>query len=99
MKKPATRLMTSASPVESAILREKNVPSSFCGMRSRIQEFHPQCETAENDEYRTMQEIRAMIPSSGERKNGIRMIGTQKSRPMPDARTTTSRRFRTLSTM
>ncbi|OQC62386.1 MAG: hypothetical protein BWX50_01641 [Euryarchaeota archaeon ADurb.Bin009] len=49
MKNPAARLMTSASAVERVSLREKKAPSRSWGIRSRIQEFQPQCEIAEND--------------------------------------------------
>ncbi len=42
--------------------------------------------------------MRTMIPCSGERKNGIRMMGIQKRRAASDAATTTSRRFCTRST-
>ncbi|WP_243668565.1 hypothetical protein [Methanoculleus chikugoensis] len=49
MKNPATRLTTSASAVERVSRWEKKAPSRSCGIRSRIQEFQPQWEIAEND--------------------------------------------------
>jgi hypothetical protein len=86
------------TPVAILILLEKNEPSLSCGIKSRIQEFQLQPETAPKADTTISKVSSTASPILPAKRKGISAIISQHSRLNPAEKKTIARLFRIFST-